>query len=220
MLKIDIKEHKPLRELVYEEIRIQIMNGNIRPGTRLMEVDIAEEIGVSRTPVREAIRKLEKEGLVSIEQRRGAYVSKISKQEMFEILEVRQQMEGLAAFLAASRMTKEQIEKLKKVEVNYSKAVKSENTLDMITNDSLFHKMILEGSNNKTLIRLVSPLQEMALRFRYLYYDDISRAVNVPDEHEKIIKAIENGSDEEARQATYNHIKSLKELIQEALKDV
>ncbi len=216
MLKIDIKEHKPLRDLVYEEMRIQIMNGKIRPGTRLMEVELAEEIGVSRTPVREAIRKLEKEGLVVIEQRRGAYVSKISEKEMYEILEVRQQMEGMAAYLAASRMNREQLDKLKKAELNYSRAVAQEDTLSMIKFDSLFHKTILEGSNNNTLIRLVEPLQEMALRFRYLYYNDASRALNVPQEHEQIISAIENGSAEEARQATYHHIKNLKEHTQVA----
>ena len=69
MLNLDLHNHRPLREIVYEELKRQILVGEIAPGTRMMEVDLAEEMGVSRTPVREAIRKLEKEGLVTIEPR-------------------------------------------------------------------------------------------------------------------------------------------------------
>ena len=101
MLNFDIQNHKPLREMVYEELKMQILKGSIIPGTRMMEVELAEEMGVSRTPIREAIRKLEKEGLVTIEPRRGAYASMISTEDMVEILEVRQDLEGLAAYFAA-----------------------------------------------------------------------------------------------------------------------
>ena len=67
MLNFDIQNHRPLREMVYEELKMQILTGTIIPGTRMMEVELAEEMGVSRTPIREAIRKLEKEGLVTVE---------------------------------------------------------------------------------------------------------------------------------------------------------
>ena len=105
MLNFDIQNHRPLREIVYEELKMQILTGKIVPGTRLMEVELAADMGVSRTPIREAIRKLEKEGLVTIEPRRGAYASQISVKDMVDILEVRQDMEGLAAYFASSRMT-------------------------------------------------------------------------------------------------------------------
>ena len=95
MLNFDIQNHRPLREMVYEELKMQILTGTIIPGTRMMEVELAEEMGVSRTPIREAIRKLEKEGLVTIEPRRGAYASQISTDDMVEILEVRQNMDCL-----------------------------------------------------------------------------------------------------------------------------
>ena len=88
MLNFDIQNHRPLREIVYEELKMQILTGKIVPGTRMMEVELAEDMGVSRTPIREAIRKLEKEGLVTIEPRRGAYAcllytSKISAGNRF-----------------------------------------------------------------------------------------------------------------------------------------
>ncbi len=98
MLNLDIQNHRPLRDIVYEELKMQILKGQIVPGTRMMEVEMAEEMGVSRTPIREAIRKLEKEGLVTIEPRKGAYASQISTKDMVDILEVRQNMEGLAAY--------------------------------------------------------------------------------------------------------------------------
>ena len=88
MINFDVQSHRPLREIVYEQLKMQILTGKITPGTRMMEVDLADNMGVSRTPVREAIRKLEKEGLVVIEPRRGAYVSDISVKEMVDTLVV------------------------------------------------------------------------------------------------------------------------------------
>ena len=84
MLNFDLQNHRPLREIVYEELKRQILIGEIAPGTRMMEVELADDMGVSRTPVREAIRKLEKEGLVTIEPRRGAYASDISIKDMVD----------------------------------------------------------------------------------------------------------------------------------------
>lgn len=104
MLNFDLQNHRPLREIVYEELKRQIMIGEIPPGTRMMEVELADDMGVSRTPIREAIRKLEKEGLVSIEPRRGAYASDVSIKDMVDVLEVREFLEGMAAGLAAKRL--------------------------------------------------------------------------------------------------------------------
>ena len=107
MINFTLQNHKPLREIVYEELKRQIMVGEIAPGTRMMEVELADEMGVSRTPVREAIRKLEKEGLVTIEPSRGAYASDNYAKEMVDILEVRQDLEGMAAGIAAQKITEE-----------------------------------------------------------------------------------------------------------------
>ena len=124
MFELGIKSHRPLREIVYEELKMQILRGTIVPGTRLMEVEMAEQMGVSRTPIREAIHKLEKEGLVVIEPRRGAYVSRVSMEDMLEILELRENLEGFAAYRAALNMTEEEKQELRKVEHLYNEAVK------------------------------------------------------------------------------------------------
>ena len=152
--------------MVYEELKMQILTGAIVPGTRMMEVDLANQIGVSRTPVREAIRKLEKEGLVVIEPRKGAYASQISTKDMVEILEVRQNMEGLAAYFAASRMQPEQLEELKEVSSKYNTAVTNGNMEDMIKYDTRFHRIIVESCNNKILVQMIEQLQELGLIIR------------------------------------------------------
>ena len=213
MLNFDIQNHKPLREMVYEELKMQILKGSIIPGTRMMEVELAEEMGVSRTPIREAIRKLEKEGLVTIEPRRGAYASMISTEDMVEILEVRQDLEGLAAYFAADRMTKSQMEELKQVSNSYNEAVKEGNMEAMIKHDTRFHHIIVESCRNKILVQMIEQLQELVLRFRYIYYDNFRRAENMPEEHEAIVAAIAEGDADKARAAADIHIERLKELV-------
>jgi len=213
MLTFDIQNHSPLREIVYEELKMQILTGKIVPGVRMMEEELAKDMGVSRTPIREAIRKLEKEGLVTIEPRRGAYVSEMSVKDMLDILEVRQNMEGLAAYFAATRMNRKQLNALKLASESYNRAVIENSTADMIQHDTEFHRIIVDSCNNKILVQMVAQLQELVLRFRYLYYDDFRRAENMPAEHQKILDAIREGRAEDARMAANIHIDRLKEMV-------
>ena len=110
--KINMDDYKPLRDLVFENLREAILKGDLNPGDRLMEVQLANKLGVSRTPVREAIRKLELEGLVIMLPRKGAYVADMSLKDIIEVLEIRASLEGLAAYLASERMSDEDIKKL------------------------------------------------------------------------------------------------------------
>ena len=213
MLNFEIQNHRPLREMVYEELKTQILTGKIIPGTRLMEIELAENMGVSRTPIREAIRKLEKEGLVIIEPRKGAYASQISTEDMVAILEVRQNMEGLAAHFAAARINSDELENLRDVFEKYNQAVKDGSTKDMIKYDTRFHRIIVEASHNKILVQMIEQLQELVLRFRYVYYDDFKRAEKMPKEHGEILEAITKGDGDAARVAADVHIARLKELV-------
>ncbi len=213
MLNFDLQNHRPLREIVYEELKRQIMIGEIPPGTRMMEVELADDMGVSRTPIREAIRKLEKEGLVSIEPRRGAYASDISIKDMVDVLEVREFLEGMAAGLAAKKINESETEELKKATAAYKKAVESGNTEEIIKEDELFHKLIVDCSGNKTLIQMINQVQELALRFRYIYYEDFSRYRNMPYEHQEILDAILSGDTEAARSIADAHVLRLKEFV-------
>ncbi len=213
MINFTLQNHKPLREIVYEELKRQIMVGEIAPGTRMMEVELADEMGVSRTPVREAIRKLEKEGLVTIEPRRGAYASDISAKEMVDILEVRQDLEGMAAGIAAQKITEEGKEELERLVQVYKESVEKEDIEEIIANDEAFHKYIVSLSGNKTLIKMVSQVQELVLRFRYIYYEDFSRFRNQPTEHQAIVDAILSGSSSSARINAEEHLARLKDFV-------
>lgn len=213
MLNFDLQNHRPLREIVYEQLKRQILIGQITPGTRMMEVELAEEMGVSRTPIREAIRKLEKEGLVVIEPRRGAYASDISVKDMVDTLEVREDLEGLAASMAAGRITPEEAEELMEITKGYSDAINAGDMEKIIHFDEAFHRRIVALSGNKTLIQLSETVQELALRFRYLYYDDFSRYENMPIEHKNIIDALASGDCEAARTAADTHVKKLKQFV-------
>lgn len=213
MLNFDLQNHRPLREIVYEELKRQILVGEILPGTRMMEVELAEDMGVSRTPVREAIRKLEKEGLVTIEPRKGAYASAISIGDIVDVLEVRQGLEGMAAALACGRITEEQKEEMNQIINAYQAAVKEENIEEMIRFDEQFHAMIANISGNKTLIQLFSTVQELALRFRYIYYDDFNRYQQMPMEHREIEQAILSGDVDKARIVADEHVRRLKAFV-------
>ncbi len=213
MLNFDLQNHRPLREIVYEELKQQILVGAIAPGTRMMEVELAEEMGVSRTPVREAIRKLEKEGLVSIEPRKGAYASDISAKDIEDVLEVRQGLEGMAAAMAAGKLTAEGKAELAEVIAKYREAVEAEDVEKMIHYDEAFHAGIASCTGNKTLIQVFSTVQELALRFRYVYYDDFNRYEDMPMEHQEILDAIASGDAEKARSVASKHISKLYDFV-------
>lgn len=205
--------HKPLREQVYDELKRRILTGQIRPGTRMMEIELAEDLGVSRTPVREAIRGLGKEGLVTIEPHRGALASEISVKDMIDTLTVREDLDALAAYLASSRITKAEEKKLLELTDKYAAAIESGDMDTMIRADEAFHKRIARLSGNKTLYSVVRTVQTQVLRFRYLYYEDLANYRNMPTEHREIIEALVSGDSELARKVAYNHVKRLKDFV-------
>lgn len=213
MINFELQNHMPLRELVYEELKKEILTGRIAPGTRMMEVDLADEMGVSRTPVREAIRKLEKEGLVVIEPRRGAYASSLSVKDMVDTLEVRENLEGFAAALAAERMSDEQLDELLRLADEYADAVNANDPIKVLYMDEAFHNFIFHCTENDTLIKLSEIVQERAQRFRYLYYDKLGKYQNMPLEHREIAVSIVNRDVDKARTLSISHARKLKEFV-------
>lgn len=210
----DNNGYSSLRESVYSKIKKKILIGEMKPGTRIVEVTLAESLGVSRTPVREAIRQLEKEGMVTvIEPRRGSYVSDVSVKDMVDILEVRGELEALAAALASERATEEEIMEMEKISSLYRDAIYDNDTENIIKYDELFHKKIVGASGNKSLIAVSETIQDMALRFRYLYYDDFSRYENMPSEHRHLLDAIRSKDVNKAKEVAISHVANLKEFV-------
>lgn len=214
MIINDSNGYRSLRESVYSKIKKKILVGDMKPGTRIVEVNLAESLGVSRTPVREAIRQLEKEGMVTVvEPRRGCYVSNVSVKDMVDILEVREELDALAASLAAERAAEEEIQEMEKVSGLYREAIYENDTENIIKFDEMFHKMIVAASGNKSLIAVSKTIQDMALRFRYIYYDNFSRYENMPFEHRHILDAIRAGDSEKAKEIAKDHVEKLKNFV-------
>lgn len=212
-MEFQLKDQRPLKDLVYLELKHKILTGEIPSQTRLMEISLAEEMNVSRTPIREAIRRLSEDGLVKVEPRRGAYVANISIKDMLDVFEVREDMEGFTAYLAAQRITEDQKGELRRIAEEYEKATAIEDKEAVILLDEEFHNFVVSCCNNETLTELVKYVQELSLRFRYLYYENLSLYRVTAEHHTRIMEAINAGNADLARREGDNHVKELKEFV-------
>ncbi len=205
-LKVNMNEYLPLRDVVFNTLRQAIITGEFAPGERLMEIALANRLGVSRTPVREAIRKLELEGLVVMIPRKGAEVAKITEKDLRDVLEVRSSLEELAAELATERMNDEIKGKLEKALQNFKEAIESENNAAIADSDVEFHDVIFEATGNARLIQIISNLREQIYRYRLEYVKDTEYHVTLLKEHQELVKAMSAGKKEEARKIMKKHI--------------
>lgn len=216
--KVNLNDYKPLREVIFNTLREAIIVGELKPGERLMEVQLAEKMGVSRTPVREAIRKLELEGLVDMVPRKGAHVASLSVKDIMDVLEVRASLDGLATALSASRITEEELKDLKHVYTQFVNYAEKENLQGAIKKDVEFHEIIYRSSRNEKLIQIVNNLREQVHRFRVIYLKDYSSSKELIKEHADIYEAILSRDAELAEKVASRHIRNQEEAILKALK--
>lgn len=205
-LEMHIDEYLPLRDVVFNTLRQGILTGELKPGERLMEIHLANRLGVSRTPIREAIRMLELEGLVTMIPRRGAEVSRISKKDLRDVLEVRRALDALAVRLACERITPEEKAALEEAAMDFERSTKTKDATTIAQADVRFHDIILEASDNKRLMQLVNNLAERVYRYRLEYIKDSRNHQRLIEEHEEILKWIEQGEKERAQTAIETHI--------------
>ena len=155
--QIEMNEYLPLRDVVFNTLRQAILRGELQPGERLMEIQLAQRLGVSRTPVREAIRKLELEGLVLMIPRRGAEVAEITRQDLEDVLEVRAALEELAVKDACEHITDEQLQDLKKAANEFKRSLEGTDLVACAEADIHFHEIIYAATNNKRLVQIPLP---------------------------------------------------------------
>ncbi|HBH13728.1 MAG: Transcriptional regulator, GntR family [Clostridiales bacterium 38_11] len=215
---ININEYKPLRDIVFETLKDAILKGKLEPKERLMEIQLADQLGVSRTPVREAIRKLELEGLVIMEPRKGAYVSDISYEDIIDTLEVREALETYAVKLAIEKNEAEKIEELESINNEFKKAFEEDDIQRMVYLDTTIHNNILALSGNKKLISFMDALNEIMQRFRLIYFNESYNPESIIVEHFEVFKAIKAGDKIGAVKAMENHLSSLKDDIKKVYK--
>lgn len=217
IMQQNMNEYLPLRDVVFNTLRQAILTGELKPGERLMEIHLADRLGVSRTPIREAIRKLELEGLVVMIPRKGAQVAKITEKNLNDVLEVRRALDTLAVRLACKRMDDTYKKQLREACDEFAKVVKCSNTKDITEADVRFHDIINQSTGNDRLIQLVNNLAEQMYRYRLEYIKDAAYHNRLIDEHEEIYNAILERDEERAAKAVVVHIDNQEASILEHL---
>ena len=219
LVPIKLDSYKPLRELVFEVLREAIISGQLAPGERLMEIQLAEELGVSRTPVREAIRKLELEELVLMVPRKGAYVASLSMKDVVEVFEIRGALEGLAAALAAERITEEELESLQRQLVKSAEMIGNADLQGMVEADTGFHQILYQASRNERLAQIINNLREQIQRFRQTSLSYPGRMKIALEEHREIVDAVSARDPEMARKLAQDHIENAENSMMQVIRD-
>ena len=207
-----------LRDQTYDIIKNMIILREIEPGKKINEEHIAKEIQVSRTPIREALCRLENEGIVKIIPRRGAFVSDLTETNVREILLIREVLEGLVVRLAVENMDEETLEKLRKALENVSTLPEKDRDLINYTRSEVdFHAILLSASNNKMLKNMMEIVNAhlQIIRLRTVVIPE--RAQKTVKEHQQILDAIENRDATSAEKLMREHIRSVREV---ALKNI
>jgi DNA-binding GntR family transcriptional regulator len=214
---IKLDSYQPLREVVCESLRKAIREGVLEPGERLMEIQLADQLGVSRTPVREAIRKLELEGYVIMMPRRGTYVASMSIRDINEIFEIRTALESLSNGLAAERITQEELEHLQRLIVRIGEYVDEGDMDKIVKTDIEFHDTLYHAARNNRLVNILSNLREQLTRFRTLSMSYPGRLETTLEEHRKIVEAIAAGDAKAARKAAEHHMEMSEKTLLKAV---
>ncbi|MGL6200355.1 MAG: GntR family transcriptional regulator [Lachnospiraceae bacterium] len=196
----------PLRDVVFNTLRQAILRGKLKPGERLMEIQLANKLGVSRTPVREALHKLEQEGLVLTTPRKGAEVADISAKSLQDVLEVRQALEALAIQLACDKMTEEQIRELEQAAQNFRDILDSDDVTQIAEADVAFHDVIIIATDNQKLIQLLNNLREQMYRFRVEHLKNKAYHPQLLEEHKEMIEYIKERRKDEATKIIRQHV--------------
>ncbi|MET9001651.1 GntR family transcriptional regulator [Amycolatopsis sp. NPDC004169] len=213
-----MNERQPLaatRQRVREELRERILTGRLRPGDRLVERELAEDLGVSRVPVREAIRSLEAEGFLVVQSPRRVVVRQLARVDVEELFDVREALEGLAAGLAASRASAAELKRLERALADAARATARGDAARITVLNSRFHDEIVAIAGNALLTTMLQPLEG---RLRWLTSQNEHWA-ELLDEHRRLYEAIASGDAERAKASAVEHVRVNREVTLRSLFD-
>ena len=220
MKKLVIRPRKSIREKVYDYLREGVLNGKIKAGDRLVESDLADRIGTSRTPVREALHTLEREGLVESLHRVGYVVRPISELEVSELCEIRLALEALALRWALSKDPVGLVNAMRENLLRCEQRIAEGDLKAFIELDAQFHEIISGIADSSRLMEMTNSIRRYMLRYRIqsIYTEDnVHRAIAG---HQAVLKAIEEGDKRAAQRALRAHIKqSKKDILYFGFKD-
>lgn len=201
-----MEEHYSLGGKVFQQLKNSILAGEFENGAELREIALAKKLGVSRTPVREALRQLEQEGLVEIYPNRGAYVKGITYKDVEDIFRIRARLEGLCAEMAVFSITHEQLDKLDEI-ILLSKFYEEKKDMEhLLKMDSQFHEVLFESCGSKMLEHQLKDYHQYVQKARLRSLKRQERAKKSTQEHEKILLAIKDRDAKRADELATRHI--------------
>lgn len=218
-LTLNMNAYLPLRDVVFNTLREAILKGNLKPGERLMELQLASKLGVSRTPIREAIRMLEQEGLAVTTPRKGAEVAKMTLKDMEDVLEIRDALDELAVRIACQKITDEQLKQLEDVKELFEKNTQTNNVKNIAEADVSFHDVIYEATGNPKLVTLLNNLREQVYRYRVEYIKDPKNYPTLIAEHEAILDSLKNRDVKNAVEAMHVHVANQAEAVKMVIQE-
>ncbi len=218
-LELQMDAYLPLRDVVFQTLRGAILKGDLKPGERLMELQLASKLGVSRTPIREAIRMLEQEGLAVTIPRKGAEVAKMTEKDMEDVLEIRLSLEGLAVRLSCEKITPVTLQELKVAMEDFEEKTKTGQFVEMAKSDVKFHEILYKASNNPKLQQLLSNLREQMYRYRVEYLKDESTYPTLIEEHQKMYEALKAKDSKLAVSYVERHLHNQAEAVKKIIRD-
>jgi DNA-binding GntR family transcriptional regulator len=203
----------PSSERVYREMKEMIISGELPPHTRLVELQFAAEFGVSRTPVREALKRLMADKLVHADPVRGLVVHEPEAHEIQDVYLVREVLEGLATRLAAKRIATEELQRLRQILDSMHQGLQNGDTAIVVNANLAFHDVIYRAAGNATLTRLARDLSDFVRRFSTEAFHSGPRVTTVFDEHEAILKALDDHDPDAAEAASTRHLRAASEYM-------
>ncbi|KUK50186.1 MAG: GntR-family transcriptional regulator [candidate division TA06 bacterium 32_111] len=210
--KFAVLQHpSSIKEIAYENIKTQIIQGNLTPGSWLREQELADAMEISRAPIREAFNQLEREGFIEILPRKGAKVISISEKEVEDIFEIRETLESLAIQKSLKNIS---LEKLNQITIKFErfklKPAEKSIRLEYLSLDKEFHDLLIQHCNNKMLINLLASIQEKVHWLRGFSLDNYSFAQSI-EEHIAIIDAIQRNNEKLVLSNLVRHLERAKE---------
>ena len=207
-LTVNMNAYLPLRDVVFNTLREAILKGELKPGERLMELQLAAKLGVSRTPIREAIRMLEQEGLAVTIPRKGAEVAKMTEKDMEDVLQIRVVLDELAVKIACNLMTAEQLNELVATMHEFEESTKTGDVKRIAEADVKFHDIIYKSTDNPKLVNMLNNLREQMYRYRVEYLKDENNYPTLMKEHKQIVEGLRNKNEQTVTETMHQHVKN------------
>lgn len=218
-LTLNMNAYLPLRDVVFHTLREAILKGELKPGERLMELQLAAKLGVSRTPIREAIRMLEQEGLAVTVPRKGAEVAKMTEKDMEDVLQIRDALDELAASIACEQITAEELEDLQHTMHEFEKYTKTGDVRRTAEADVRFHDIIYKATRNPKLENMLNNLREQMYRYRVEYLKDEKNYPVLIREHKEILEGLAVKDKERVTAAMHLHVENQVNAVKEIIRE-